>query len=192
MMGGRRRFAGASGPCLTPPAAVHRTATDSRLQPMESPEFCKRLRRHPQSSELPIERLIPLFGIPSQGYGPDLLDTSPTCSSRSGEGRRSTRMAVLWATQGRDTARQFGARLRATVSGSGGDQVTYAEEPMREVARKVRAEGMLEGQVGTIESLVRAGVRLPVIEGATGIEQDALRALEQQLAGSEEGTKEAD
>ena len=37
-----------------------------------------------------------------------------------------------------------------------------------------------------------AGVEWPVIEAATGIGQDALRALRQRLEGSEEGTKEAD
>ena len=70
---------------------------------------------------------------------------------------------------------------------------------MQEVARKVRAEGLqqgrregLEGQVGTIENLLRAGVRWPVIEAATGIDQDAMRTLRQRLEGSEEGTKEAD
>ena len=118
-----------------------------------------------------------------------------------------TLVVYLWATQDRDTARQFGAQLRVTVSGPGGDLVTYAEELMQEMARQGRAEGLqkgreeglqqgrregLEGQVGTIENLLRAGVRWPVIEAATGIDQDALRALKQQLAGSEEETKEAD
>ena len=69
--------------------------------------------------------------------------------------------------------------------------MTYAEELMQEVARKVRAEGVLEGQVGTIESLLRAGVRWPVIEAATGIDQDALRALRQQLQETDEGTEDA-
>ncbi len=127
-----------------------------------------------------------------------------------------TLVVYLWATQDHDTARRFGQQLRATVSGSGGDLVTYAEELMQEMARKVRAEGLqegretglqegretglqegraeglLEGQVGTIESLLRAGVRWPVIEAATGIDRDALGALRQRLEGSQEGAKEAD
>ena len=85
--------------------------------------------------------------------------------------------------------------------------MTYAEELMLEVAREVCAEGLqegraaglqqgrregLEGQVGTIEDLLPTGVRWPDIEAATGIDQDDLRALKQQLAGSEEATKEAD
>ena len=119
-----------------------------------------------------------------------------------------TLVVYLWATQDRDTARQFGQQLRATVSGSGGDRVTYAEELMQEMARKVREEGLqegretglqeghrkglLQGQVGTIENLLRAGVQWSVIEAATGIDQDALRALRQRLEGSDEGMKEPD
>ena len=107
-----------------------------------------------------------------------------------------TLVVYLWATQDRDTARQFGQQLRATVSGSGGDLVTYAEELIQEMGRRSRqegrSEGLLEGQVGTIESLLRAGVRWPVIEAATGIDQDALRALRQRLEESEKRTEEAD
>ena len=55
-----------------------------------------------------------------------------------------------------------------------------------------RSEGLLEGQVGTIESLLRAGVQWSVIEAATGIDQDALRALRQRLEESEKRTEEAD
>ena len=42
----------------------------------------------------------------------------------------STLVVYVWATQDRDTARQFGAKLRAAVSGTGGDLVTYAQELM--------------------------------------------------------------
>ena len=107
-----------------------------------------------------------------------------------------TLVVYVWATQDRDTARRFGAQLRATVSGTGGDLVTYAEELMQEVARKVRAEGLQqgrrEGQVGTIENLLRAGVPWPVIEAATGIDEDALRALRQQLQETDEGAEDAE
>ena len=107
-----------------------------------------------------------------------------------------TLVVYVWATQDRDTARRFGQQLRATASGTGGELVTYAEELMQDMARKVRAEGVLEGrwegQVGTIESLLRAGVPWPVIEAATGIDEDALHALKQRLEESQEGTKEAD
>ena len=103
-----------------------------------------------------------------------------------------TLVVYVWATQDRETARRFGQQLRAAVSGTGGELVTYAEELMQDMARKVRAEGVLEGQVGTIESLLRAGVRWPVIEAATGIDQDALRALRQQLQETDEGTEDAE
>ena len=77
--------------------------------------------------------------------------------------------------------------------------MTYAEELIQEMGRRSRKEGLqeghrkglLEGQVGTIENLLRAGVPWSVVEAATGIDQDALRALRQRLEGSEEGTKEA-
>ena len=51
---------------------------------------------------------------------------------------------------------------------------------------------MIEGQVGTIENLLRAGVPWPVIEAAIGIDQDALRALRQQLQETDEGTEDAE
>ena len=82
--------------------------------------------------------------------------------------------------------------------------MTYADELIQEMGRRSReeglqeglqqgrSEGLLQGQVGTIENLLRAGVRWPVIEAATGIDQDALRALRQRLEGSDEGTREAD
>ena len=115
-----------------------------------------------------------------------------------------TLVVYVWATQDRDTARRFGAQLRAAVSGTGGELVTYAEELMQDMARKVRAEGLLEGlqqgrregllegRVGTIENLLRAGVPWPVIEAATGIDQDALRAFRQQLQEADEGTEDAE
>ena len=103
-----------------------------------------------------------------------------------------TLVVYLWATQDHDTARRFGQQLRATVSGSGGDLVTYAEELMQEMGRKSREEGLLEGQVGTIESLLQAGVQWSVIEEATGIDRDALGALKQRLQESEKRTEETD
>ena len=43
--------------------------------------------------------------------------------------------------------------------------------------------------MGTIENLLRAGVPWSVVEAATGIDQDALRALRQRLEGSERGDR---
>ena len=99
-------------------------------------------------------------------------------------GETTVRLFVLYllATQDRGTARTFGEELRGTVSGPGGELMTYAEELIKEGRDKGRQEGRLE----TIEELVRAGVPWSVIESATGIDQDALRALKQQLARSDD------
>ena len=88
----------------------------------------------------------------------------------------------LLATQDRGAARSFGVELREAVSGSGGELMTYAEELIKEGRDKGRQEGRLE----TIEELLRAGIPWSVIESATGIDQDALRALKQRLAGSDD------
>ena len=117
----------------------------------------------------------------------------------TGGGGEAVRPLVryLLATQTRNTARRFGDELRDAVPGAGGDlMTTYAEELIQEGERKGhvegRLEGRLEGRVDTIEALLRAGVEWPVIEAATGIGQDALRALKQRLEGSEERAKEPD
>ena len=120
-----------------------------------------------------------------------------------------TLVVYLWVTRDRDTARQFGEQLRATVSGSGGDRVSYAEELIQEMGRRSREEGLqegheaglqeghqrgrregLEGQVGTIENLLRAGVPWSVIEEATGIDREALGALKQRLQEPEKRTEQ--
>ena len=108
----------------------------------------------------------------------------------------------LLATQDRGIARSFGEELREAVSGPGGELMTYAEELIREGRKQGRQEGrqegrdegrqegeqqgVLKGKVGTIENLLQAGVQWSVIESATGIDQDALRALKQRLAGSDD------
>ena len=77
---------------------------------------------------------------------------------------------------------------------------TYAEELIQEGERKGRQagrsegklEGQLKGRVDTIEDLLRAGVEWPVIEAATGIDQEALRDLKQRLEGTETDTEEGD
>ncbi|MCY4376366.1 MAG: hypothetical protein OXC31_21635 [Spirochaetaceae bacterium] len=99
-------------------------------------------------------------------------------------GETTVRMFVLYllATQDRGTARSFGEELREAVSGPGGELMTYAEELIREGRQQGRQEGRLE----TIEELLRAGVSWSVIESATGIDQDALRALKQRLAGADD------
>ena len=111
---------------------------------------------------------------------------------RGGRDAVGTFVMYLLATQDRDTARGFGEELRGAVSGPGGDLMTYAEELIQEGERKGRQEGELRGRLGTIEDLLRAGVKWSVIESATGINQDALRALKRRLEGSDNGTEETD
>ena len=118
-------------------------------------------------------------------------------------GESTLRMFVMYllATQDRGMARSFGEELREAMSGPGGELMTYAEELIREGRKQGRKEGrdegrdegrqegeqqgVLKGKVGTIENLLQAGVQWSVIESATGIDQDALRALKQRLAGSD-------
>ncbi len=109
-------------------------------------------------------------------------------------GRDAVRTFVMYllATQDRDTARAFGEDLGGAVPEPGGDLMTYAEELIAEGIEKGRREGELRGQVGTIEKLVQAGVEWSVIESATGVDPDALRALKQRLEESENGNEDAD
>ena len=125
---------------------------------------------------------------------------------RAGQGERF-RAVVFYVlrTQDKETLREFFAALRREVRGPGGDMMTYAEELIREgrqegelkgrqegvlkgrqegrVEGRVegreegRVEGRQEGQVATIESFLRAGVGWPIIEQATGIDQEAFELL---------------
>lgn len=109
-------------------------------------------------------------------------------------GRDAVRTFVMYllATQDRDTARTFGEDLGRAVSEPGGELMTYAEELIAEGLEKGRQEGELRGRVDTIEKLVQAGVQWSLIESATGVDRDALRALKQRLEGSENGNEDAD
>ena len=112
--------------------------------------------------------------------------------------RRGDRGAVraivmyLWATQDRATARRFGEELRDAIPEPGGDLMTYAEELIREGERKGEQRGRIEGQVRTIERLVRAGVQWPLIESATGIDREALSALKRRLEGPDTNAEPID
>ncbi len=44
----------------------------------------------------------------------------------------------------------------------------------------------------TIEKPVQAGVQWSVIESATGLDRDALRALKERIEGSENGSEDGD
>ena len=62
--------------------------------------------------------------------------------------------------------------------------MTYVEEIKQQGREEGRQEGWLEGQVRTIESLLRAGAPWPLIKSATGVDEAGLRALKQRLTDS--------
>ena len=63
---------------------------------------------------------------------------------------------------------------------------------VEEIMQKSRREGRVEGQVRTIEGLLRAGATWRLIESATGIDEAGLRALKQRLTASSAGNGAAD
>ena len=83
-----------------------------------------------------------------------------------------------------EAVRVFRQALRRHVRGAGGDLMSYAEK-LREEGRQ---EGRQEGQLGTIESLLRVGVEWPAIEAATGLDQEAFRALRRRVEEAQPGT----
>ncbi len=78
---------------------------------------------------------------------------------------------------------------------------TYAEELLQEGLQKGLQEGLQEGrqeglqtgreegQLGTIENFLRAGIEWSVIEEATGIDQEAFQALRRRLEESDRTTE---
>lgn len=114
---------------------------------------------------------------------------------RGGVDELSPFVIYVLATQRAEIRQWFVVELRRQVPGSGGDAMNYVEqlihERMQEGVRQARKEGERKRRVGTIEELLRAGVEWSIIESATGIDRDALRALKQQLDESGDGTAEA-
>ena len=108
--------------------------------------------------------------------------------------REQVRMFVLYvlATQEEQMRRRFAREFQRQVPGPRGDTMNYVEEIKRESRQEGRQEGRVEGrqegrvegQVRTIEGLLRAGAAWPLIESATGIDEDGLRALKQRLTAS--------
>ena len=62
--------------------------------------------------------------------------------------------------------------------------MNYVEEIKQQGRQDGLEEGRLEGQVRTIESLLRAGAPWPLIKSATGVDEAGLRALKQRLTAS--------
>ena len=109
--------------------------------------------------------------------------------ARSGRSERfGAIVRYVITTQDKETVREFGDALRRHVPGPGGDMKTYAEELLQEGRR----EGRREGRLGTIESFLRAGVEWSVITEATGIDQEAFRALRRGLEESDSDNRQSD
>ena len=100
-------------------------------------------------------------------------------------------VVYVLATHGEEICQRFLAELRRKVPGSGGDAMNYAEQLIQQGREEGERKGRLKGRVGTIEELLRAGVDWSIIESATGIDRDALRALKQRLDESDAETIEA-
>ena len=83
----------------------------------------------------------------------------------------------IYATQGEDIRERFAQGLHRQVPGSGGEVMNYLEQ----LVERGRQEGQ-EGELATIERLVRAGVEWQLIESATRIDRAALRALRRKLS----------
>ena len=60
------------------------------------------------------------------------------------------------------------------------------QEGRQEGELKGRQEGELEGRLGTIDGLLRAGVGWPVIQSATGIDEQTYRRLKRDAANGTE------
>ncbi len=91
----------------------------------------------------------------------------------------------LLATQERPTVQTFAETIRRSNVKLGGDMLTYAEELLQEGEIKGeikgRQEGLLKGQIETIEKLLRVGVDWTVITAATGMDPAQFQALKEQL-----------
>ena len=87
-------------------------------------------------------------------------------------------------TQDKQTVGEFAEALRRHVPGPGGDMKTSAEEPQEGLQK-----GRQEGQLGTIENFLRAGIEWSVIKQATGIDQEAFQALRRRLEESDRTTE---
>lgn len=84
----------------------------------------------------------------------------------------------IYATQREEIRERFARGLHRQVPGSRGEVMNYLEQ----LVEQGRHEGRQEGELATIERLVRAGVEWNIIESATGIDRAALRTLRRRLS----------
>lgn len=97
-----------------------------------------------------------------------------------GEWEQVVRFVMFVATQESFTRERFAEELQILAPRPRGEVMTYIEE----IKQKAREEGRLEGQIHTIESLLRAGASWPFIKSAIGIDEAGLGALKQRLTAS--------
>ena len=92
---------------------------------------------------------------------------------------------LVLALKTNEQQQAFADALRRTVSGQGGEVMTYVhkmiDEGRREGELKGRREGELRGRLQTIQGLLGSEVPWSTIEAATGIDEAAFRRLKQQL-----------
>ena len=101
-------------------------------------------------------------------------------------GREQMRMFVLYvlATQEEPLRGRFAEELQRQIPGPEGEAMNYVEE----IKHQGRQEGRQEGRLETIEEFLRAGFGWPVIQSATGIDEQTYRALKRDSAN---GTEQA-
>ena len=105
---------------------------------------------------------------------------------------------VLRALKSNEQQRAFEEALRRTVSGQGGEIMTYVHRMIDEGRREARQEGRregiregeLRGRLQTIRGLLGSELPWSIIEAATGIDEAASRRLKQQLDDNGSGRAE--
>ena len=154
-------------------------------------------RRHPNEEQLrPIVPLVWYQGERGWRHGRERL--VPMLAELAQEtGIEDVRQIVVYlAATTRERARwdRFAEAVRRQVPG-GGELMNKADEMVEiygEVReREGRQEGRREGQLGTIEKLVQAGVAWTTIEAATGIDERTFDRLKHQLDAADDGDSAA-
>ena len=88
---------------------------------------------------------------------------------------------LVLALKTNEQQQAFADALRRTVSGRGGEVMTYVHKMIDEGRREGIREGELRGRLQTIQGLLGSEVPWSTIEAATGIDEAAFRRLKQKL-----------
>ncbi len=96
-------------------------------------------------------------------------------------------MEYIVKTGPADTLEALGELLRR-LAGTESDLMTCGEILRREGELKGRREGELRGRLETIEGFLQAGIKWPVIQSATGIDEPTYRSLKRDAANGTEQT----